>query len=104
MDSSLILEGFQLIKKDLQLTDKFDDGMDPSFDRLLQWLTEQVRVLLDKDFASLLNAIYRIDVDEDRVKEVLALRDPETLAPNLAQLILDRQLCKAETRRRYSSE
>ena len=104
MDSLLISQSYELIKKDLQLTDNFDDGDDPSFDRLLSWLTKEVQSLLDRDFASLLNALYRIDVDERRVEEVLAVHDPDTLASQLARLILDRQLLKAQTRRKYSSE
>jgi hypothetical protein len=49
----------------------------------------------------LLNILYRIDVNEPKVKAAFAQNNPKLIAPTIAQLILDRELQKAESRRKY---
>ena len=104
MDDLILIQGYQLIKKDLPLEEDFDDGPIQSYDRLLHWLTLQVARLLNYDFQGLINALYRIDIPERDVKQILELEDPDKIASSLAEAILRRQLAKIETRRRYSGE
>ncbi len=103
MDQLLLQESYELIKKHLPVEGNYDDGPDTTFDRLHAWLTKEIQVLLDTDFNALLNALYRIDVQEVRVREIIELGDPDLVAPELARVVLHRQIQKVDTRRKYSS-
>lgn len=59
--------------------------------------------LLHHQMETLLQALYKIDVDEKKVKEVFALNDPKAIAPALTRLIISRMIQKAETRMKYRS-
>lgn len=76
----------------------------PTYDQILEKLIKQVSYLLDHDFQRLLNALYRIDVDENKFGQTLTLASPEDVAPRIAQLILDRIILKAKTRIKYSQK
>lgn len=71
-------------------------------DELRQQLTQIVSYLIDEDFERLLNAMYRIDINEDKFKVALTLDPPSKIAPAIAQLIIDRELEKVISRRKYS--
>lgn len=71
---------------------------------LHQQLTKVINYLLDKDFNRLLNAMYRIDISEDKLKTALAIDPPDQVAPTIATLIIDRELQKVVTRRKYKGE
>ena len=62
-----------------------------------------VQHLLQTDFNRLLHLLYRIDVEERKVKQALLAEEPEIIAERLSRLILKRELLKAEIRFRYSS-
>lgn len=68
--------------------------------QLRELLTTQISRMLDHDFERLLQAMYRIDVDEQDFKTVLAGSTP--VAPALADLVLERELKKIEIRKKYS--
>ncbi len=93
--------GSQLITKDLGLApSELDDTSNLS--ELEAKLTKVVQYLLDRDFQRLVNAMYRIDLSESQFKEILATAEPELVASSLAKAILNRELEKAELRRKYS--
>mgnify|MGYP006143639593 CR=1 FL=1 len=73
------------------------------YEEILSRLEKQVQYLLNDDFQTLLNALYRIDVNEERFREALELSKPNEVARNLGKLILDRIVLKAQTRLKYSS-
>ncbi len=95
-------ESIQLIQKDLGLEENIviEDSKEP-FERLEVWLEKQIRKQLDTQFSILLNALYRIDIPEQRVKEILELSAPDEVALNLARAIIDRERQKVITRRQY---
>ncbi len=64
-----------------------------------QALAAVVQQLLDRDFERLLNALYRIDVAEHKVKEAMAAGDDVAL--NIADLIIAREMQKVATREKY---
>lgn len=64
-------------------------------------LTNQIAFLLDRQFERLLQAMYRIDVNEQEFRAALTGDAP--VAETLAELVLQRELKKVETRRLYSS-
>lgn len=72
-----------------------------SRETLQQRLTELVVHLLLHEMERLLQLLYRVDVNEKEVKAAFGQHDPERIAPRLAELIIDRELKKAETRIRY---
>lgn len=69
-----------------------------SLHELTVWLDEQIRILLEKDFQKLLNLLYRIDVDESKVRKAFADATPSW---RLAELIIDRELQKVDSRKKY---
>ncbi len=72
-----------------------------TYDIIINRIQPQVQYLLDNDMQSLLNALYRIDVDELKFRSALELGDPEDIAKNVSVLILDRVILKAQTRLKY---
>lgn len=73
-----------------------------SYEEILEKLVPAVNHLLDTNMNSLMNILYRMDVSEQKVKKVLATSEPEKVGEFVSRLILDRQLEKIETRKKYS--
>lgn len=67
-------------------------------------LEARVRHLLRHGYERLMASLYLLDVPERRVREALAGRDQREAARELAALILDREIEKAESRRRYQEK
>ncbi len=74
-----------------------------SLEQIREALIEKLNFLLDHDFEKLLWILYRIDVSEQKAKEALADKSGQPPARVLADLIIQRQMQKAETRLRYRS-
>ncbi len=66
---------------------------------LLQLLTRAVQQLMDTNFEGLMQVLYRIDVDENRVKAAFGLQ--QDVAQQIALLILEREEQKVITRAAY---
>jgi hypothetical protein len=67
-------------------------------------LKKQLLFLLEKDIATLWNGLYRIDVSENKVKEVFeGIPDSSEIADKLSELIIERLILKMNFRRKYSS-
>ncbi|HSY61435.1 MAG TPA: hypothetical protein VK796_06135 [Cytophaga sp.] len=67
-------------------------------------LTKQLHFLLEKDTATLWNGLYRIDVSENKVKEIFqGIPDSNDIANKLCALIVERLIQKMIIRRKYSS-
>ncbi len=96
MENNLELAG-QLAAKDLQLHTNGAIAIS-NYDKLVQWLAEEIQALLDHDFEKLLNMLYRIDVSERKAGEALSSDDP---ALSIAKLVIERELQKVETRMKY---
>lgn len=93
--SLLITKDFNLEKDSLPVENSIDD--------LRNGLEKIIRYLLDKDFERLLLAMYRIDIAENKVKVILSTSEPDKISWELADLIIERELQKVETRRKYRS-
>jgi hypothetical protein len=92
-----LLQG--LVVKDLELQKpvKTFGGLE----ELRIWLTTQITLLLDSDMQKLMNILYRIDVSENKVKVAFSDNHP---AKEIADLIIERELQKVETRRKYRNQ
>lgn len=102
MEKQDLVSGSALIIKDFHLdADALVDVSNLTYNSLLDRLTQIVDHLISKDFNRLLNALYRIDVSEVKLKSVLAKR-PENTPTVIAQMILDRELQKVASRKKHS--
>lgn len=66
-------------------------------------LVQRIIGLLNTNPEKLMAILYRIDVSEAAVNEVFGTAFPPDVPELLADLIIERQLAKAETRRHHSS-
>jgi hypothetical protein len=66
-------------------------------------LVEAVNDLADKDFGALIQVLYRLDVDEGKIKRALAANPGQDAAGLIAGLLLERQLQKLESRKHFAS-
>lgn len=87
-----------LINKDFGL--EKDESIVEDESALRQWLTRIINYLLEKDFERLLQAMYRIDVPEEKFKAVFA--QDGNIAEAITKLVLERELEKVAIRKRYS--
>ncbi len=70
---------------------------------LRNWLIENIEWLLDNDFERMLSVLYRIDVSEIKVRRLIEQNEGEDAAGIIADLILERQAQKIESRKKYST-
>lgn len=66
-------------------------------------LMDLINDLIQKDFNALLQLLYRIDVDEMKIRSCLKENKNNDTASLLADLIIERQLQKIKTRQEYQS-
>ena len=92
----------KLIIKDFSLEETDLPESISEVDELKSALKKIVSYLLDRDMSRLLLALYRIDVSEVKVKQVLAVAEPDKIADSITDLIIQRELQKVETRIKYS--
>ncbi len=71
-------------------------------DAILDELARRVDFLLKHDFDRLMSCMYTIDVAEQRFSEALKLPEKDKPARAIAQLILEREIEKMESRKRYA--
>jgi hypothetical protein len=100
-DSQVKKEVVQLISQDFYLeSDHFQPvPTDPEEIRIK--LKGVIDHLLENDFERLLNAMYRLDIDESKFKQVLSGVYGNDVSGKLAEIIIERELRKVETRKRY---
>ncbi|MEK6478893.1 hypothetical protein WJR50_15210 [Catalinimonas sp. 4WD22] len=75
-----------------------ENGADILLEKVRQKLTLTIEHYLAHDIETLLNLLYRIDVTEKDVKQAMLEENP---AEKLTDLIITRELQKAETRIQY---
>lgn len=66
---------------------------------LHQLLSEYINQLIQNDFQKLVQLLYRIDVNEIRLRQVLKENKDKDAAPVIANLIIERQLQKINSRK-----
>ena len=73
-------------------------------DYIREQIIALVNTLINKDFHSLLQLLYKIDVNENTIRSSLK-NDSNTMAADvIADLIIERQLQKIESRKIFSSK
>ena len=66
---------------------------------LLDQFTGYIRRLILNDFEKLVNLLYRIDVDENKLRQLLNDSDSEDSAKIIAALIINRQIEKIQLKK-----
>ena len=96
---TLANKSYQLVKKDFQIEEELIlDREENAFDRLEEYLIGEINRLLDKDMGKLLNILYRIDIQESIVRQILHESPPGTIATHLAKAVIVREKQKVITR------
>lgn len=75
-----------------------------SQEELRQQLATHINHLINHDFEKLVFNLYRIDVDEARMRALLAKKEGENAALLIADLIIERQIQKMESRKKFRQE
>jgi hypothetical protein len=94
-------ETYSLITKDFQLPEvkeEFDE------EKAVQILAKAISQLMDRNLERLLQICYRIDLSENKLKQILHESEPDHVATDLAKALWDRQKQKVEIRRKYSED
>lgn len=73
-----------------------------AWDALVQELGRRVEFLLKHDFERLMSCMYMVDISEQRFSEAIKLPEEDKPARVIAELILEREVQKMESRKRYT--
>jgi hypothetical protein len=95
-----------VVSNDFKITES--ESLIPEIDsRTLEefkaYLTEKLSYLLDNKYNTLINILYRIDVNEEKLRELFAVRNRENIPYELAELIIERSLQKVKFRQKYKN-
>ena len=101
MTDKLVLQTAEIIAKDLNLSSDFVEPGLESLEDIRKRLEPVIGHLLDHEFERLLQVLYRIDVDEHKVKEVLTYGMPGKIAQEITNLVIERQRQKIIMRSQY---
>jgi uncharacterized protein YwgA len=80
---------------DIILKDSLSD------EQLRNQLALHINHLINHDFEKLVFYLYRIDVNENKMKDLLEQREGKNAAELIADLIIERQLQKIESRKKF---
>ncbi|MEP6673876.1 MAG: hypothetical protein ABJA78_01930 [Ferruginibacter sp.] len=72
-----------------------------SFQQLEERLAAYINELIKRDFEKLVFILYRVDVFENKLKELLKLNADEDAGRTIAKLIIERQLQKIKSRQQF---
>jgi len=68
------------------------------------YIAEKINELIKNDFNHLIQVLYRIDVNEARLKQVLKDNPNEDAGKIIAALIIERQLQKIKSRKQFNQQ
>ena len=86
------------LQKDFVLTGIQYDFSDLDPNQLINSLNEIMEELLNKEYPTLLNLLYRMDIPESAIK----FHEEETVELQLVEVILRREFLKVQMRAKYS--
>ena len=93
---------YQLIKAlpELNLPSKSADD----FEQMKQALSQQINHLINSDFATLVNLLYRLDIPENKLKAALSNAADTPTGDVIADMIIERQQEKEEARNLFKNK
>lgn len=86
-----------LLKKDLGLS--FDPGQ--RMETLKAALTDYINRLINEDFDKLISHLYRMDVSEQKIRNMLQEQEGKPSAGIIADLMIEREWQKIESRKLF---
>ena len=94
----------RFVEKDFLISE--DNSLIPSadltsLDEFRKYLTNKLKILLDEKFETLVNILYRIDINEKKLSELFSGQNRDFIPATLADLIIERQLQKIKLRKLY---
>jgi hypothetical protein len=90
-----------LIQKDFDIAEQ---ALAASYEDLERLLHVRIVELLNRDFEKLLQICYRIDLGEQKLKQILYQSEAEFMSIELTRALIKRQMLKVELRRKYAQE
>jgi hypothetical protein len=75
-----------------------------SFEEIKEKLSEHINYLINNKFQDLINLLYRIDINENKLRELLNAHKETDASNIIAGLIIERQLQKIKTRKEFSQK
>ncbi len=72
-----------------------------SLEEVREKLTAHINHLINHDFEKLVFYLYRIDINEKKMKQLLDQRNGEQAAELIADLVIERQIQKNKSRREF---
>lgn len=72
-----------------------------NLNELRNYLTGKLKDMLDHNYNLLVNTLYRIDVNEEKLNELFGSKNRAYIPSALADLIIERQLQKIHFRKKY---
>lgn len=99
-----VVEIVKFVEKDFLISD--NNSLIPSTDLtsledFRKYLTEKLKFLLDEKFDTLVNILYRIDINEKKLSQLFSGNNRNSIPSVLADLIIERQLQKIKLRKLY---
>ncbi len=91
-------ELIQLLNRELEI----EIIENQSYAKIHTQLGDYINSLIEKDFDKLITYLYRIDVNEQKLKNLLQQNPEEDAGNMIATLIIERQLQKIKTREQFS--
>lgn len=88
----------KIITKDFDIPEQLSD------DKLRQTMVDAFAYLVDNDFPKLIQILYRADVDQDKLKDLLETIEGKSTAEVIADAYIARQKAKLETWKKYSAK
>lgn len=71
---------------------------------ILNTLAAHINDLINNDFEKLVYYLYRIDINEKRLKEILQSAPQQNAGVIIANMIIERQIQKIESRKKYHKD
>lgn len=86
----------KIVSKDFDLVENLSE------DQLREAIIKAFEYLVEDDFPKLIQILYKADVDQYKLKELLASNETLSSGAVIANAYLDRQKAKIETWKKYS--
>ncbi|MDQ1139240.1 hypothetical protein [Pedobacter agri] len=86
----------KIISKDFDINENLTDN------QLRETMIDAFAYLVDNDFPKLIQILYKADVDQYKLKELLETAEGRSSAEVIADAYMERQMAKIETWKKYS--
>jgi hypothetical protein len=74
---------------------------DSTYEALFAALSNRLKSMIHDDFSGLLQLLYRLDISESKIRDLVSTELGKPASEIIAHLIIERQLQKIESRKMY---